>query len=351
MSQQKGGSSSSSPGTLAKTPSENFRPGVFYRRLGNDVAAAALATLALSPFVCVIDKSIISNASGRQSLGSCLSENFRLLFTRPHRFALLPEYHLIYGVYLATYMSANMTDTICKEHGINPLSPVFFATSATNMGFSIMKDRAFTRMFSTLKSPKPLPLLSYALFAVRDSLTILGSFTLVPFAGKKYFEWMNDDSNSSAAAAGNSSSRTRPAPLPVTALAASPGGTNSASGLQQSRKISQAGALNLAQLTCPMLIQLVSTPLHLTALDLYNRPQATAGSRLAFVGSQYLGAMTLRMSRIAPAFGFGGLGNRILRESFNAELLEPAIPPSDPGELHKESSVGTLARKHTAYHT
>mmetsp|Transcript_18587 Transcript_18587/g.46382 ORF Transcript_18587/g.46382 Transcript_18587/m.46382 type:complete len:313 (+) Transcript_18587:373-1311(+) len=305
--EQKGGSASSSS-----------KKSTLQYRLGSDFASAATATLGLSPFVCVIDKSIISNASGRQTLRECLKENFALLFTRPHKFARLPEYHYIYGVYFMTYISANFTDTICRHNGYDPMYPVFVATSLANMGCSIAKDRAFTRMFSVLANPKPLPIPSYLLFMVRDTLTIAGSFTLVPFGGRKYYEWINGDRAASSAGGPTSATSGRSSTPPVLGLAMQPlQGTTIASKREPPpERISRSQSVNLAQLTCPMLIQLVSTPLHLTALDLYNRPEASLADRFKFVRTQYFGAMTLRMCRIAPAFGFGGLGNRLLREWF-----------------------------------
>ncbi|CAD7942564.1 unnamed protein product [Amoebophrya sp. A25] len=303
------------------------RRSFFQRRLLHDAGAAFGAAVGLSPFVAIIDKSIISNASGRQSLRDCLRENFALLLRRPHKFVALRELHLIYGVYSCTYLAANYTDTICREYGYSPVYPVFLATGAANMGCSVLKDRAFTRMFSAAtKAPAPLPRLSYALFCARDLMTIFGSFTLVPFAGETYYEWINwrssapssysSSSSSSSPISTSSSAGPKLQTLPATGLAAMPAEPKS------EEKISKFGSLTLAQLTCPMLIQIISTPLHLTALDLYNRPGHPFLSRATFVGSQYLGAMTLRMSRIAPAFGFGGVGNRALREYFNRGVVE-----------------------------
>jgi hypothetical protein len=54
------------------------------------------------------------------------------------------------------------------------------------------------------------------------------------------------------------------------------------------------------------------------ALDLYNSPGAAASARLAFVKKEYLKSVSARVGRIAPAFGFGGIGNTYIK----AKLLK-----------------------------
>merc|ERR1712100_855453 len=120
----------------------------------------------------------MSNASGKQALVPCIKENFCMLAMRPHHFFRLPEFHLITAVYLWTYGAANLTDLFCKRHFyVDPFLPVFVAATIANMTTCIFKDRAFTRMFATV-APKPVPLVSYGLFALRDAFTIMASFSL-----------------------------------------------------------------------------------------------------------------------------------------------------------------------------
>ncbi len=60
------------------------------------------------------------------------------------------------------------------------------------MSTCILKDRAFTQMFANVAknaAPKAgLPAMTYLLFAIRDSLTIMASFSLVPYVGT----WINN---------------------------------------------------------------------------------------------------------------------------------------------------------------
>lgn len=129
-------------------------------------------------------------------------------------------------------------------------------------------------MFGTV-SPRPIPPASYILFAMRDSLTIFASFNLPPLlapslpeATEKFF--------------------TR---------------------------------VSAAQFIAPAAIQLVSTPLHLMGLDLYNRNGGTKlADRLQKVRVDWLKSSLARMARIVPAFGVGGVVNNSMRRKMMVEL-------------------------------
>lgn len=71
-------------------------------------------------------------------------------------------------------------------------------------------------------------------------------------------------------------------------------------------QISRASA---AQFLAPAAIQLVSTPLHLWGLDLYNRPSVIWKERVGRVSRDWLGSSLARMARVVPAFGVGGVVN------------------------------------------
>ena len=155
--------------------------------------------------------------------------------------------------------------------------PKFVSTSIVNIFAGIAKDRAFTRMFG-LKPPSNLPLGTYALFATRDSLTILASFTIPPIIARQL----------------------------------------------QTHGYSQEFSLNAAQLSLPVAIQFISTPLHLTGLDMYNNPQHTVRERFYFVSKEYLKSTLARCGRIFPAFGIGGVLNRKLRIGLNSDGAPPS---------------------------
>jgi hypothetical protein len=98
-----------------------------------------------------------------------------------------------------------------------------------------MKDKAFAGMFGTGK-PKPMTWTSMGLFACRDSASILASFSLPPVISQK---------------------------MQVYCRGSSIGNPRTAD--------------TIAQLLTPVSMQILSTPLHLLGLDIYNRPNVSIG--------------------------------------------------------------------------
>ena len=138
----------------------------------------------------------------------------------------------------------------------------------------IAKDRAYTRMFGTAK-PKPLPTMTYLLFATRDAGTVAASFNL---------------------------------PEPVS------------QALQEKYGLTKKRADFTAQMVCPAAVQFLSTPLHLWGLDLYNNPGNSMSSRVAIVAKNYLPSAFARIGRIGPAFGIGGVSNTAFRKELRSQV-------------------------------
>ena len=132
---------------------------------------------------------------------------------------------------------------------------------------SVSKDRAYTRMFGK-GTPRPISWSTLSLFGIRDGMTILSSFCLPPIIS----QYLQDEGN-----------------------------------------MEKTTADVTAQLTAPLAVQLLSSPLHLLGLDLYNRPVATLAERKSFIVQEYQKTVMARMSRILPAFGIGGIVNTNLR--------------------------------------
>ncbi|KAJ3328205.1 hypothetical protein HDU93_001567 [Gonapodya sp. JEL0774] len=98
--------------------------------------------------------------------------------------------------------------------------------------------------------------------------------------------------------------------------------------------LAPATSLTLAQLVLPCSIQLVSTPVHLAALDYYNHPSSPSPSsssspsasasgsgsgttirdRTSRVAREYGKSVLARMGRVLPAYGIGGVMNGWVRE-------------------------------------
>ncbi|CAG8482327.1 2713_t:CDS:2 [Racocetra fulgida] len=239
---------------------ENKPSDLLARRLGIDLFSAASAAFGVSPFITIVD---------RNKLGAALKRGFADLFTRPHKFVRTPAFLLVFGVYCATYTTANAIDTICSYTNLDNQTPKFLGTTIANMTTCIYKDRAFTRMFGIV-APKGLPLGSYGLFATRDALTIAASFNLPSVLAREFYD----------------------------------------------RKyfLDYETSQNFSQMLCPAAVQIVSCALHLLGLDLYNRPGISWSSRFNFLAKNYAKTTITRIARIGPAFGIGGVGNRVIKE-------------------------------------
>ena len=118
-----------------------------------------------------------------------------------------------------------------------------------------------------------VPKATYALFGLRDSLTIFASFNLPPLIAPM-LPHFNEEVE---------------------------------------KRFSRVSA---AQFLAPAGMQLLSTPLHLWGLDLYNRPIGNGirwQQRVGRVSRDWLGSSFARMGRIVPAFGVGGVVNTGIR--------------------------------------
>ena len=65
-------------------------------RLGSDALAAGAAGALVAPIITMIDKGIIENASGRNTLGESLKKSARELLLKPHRFLTGKPFALIF---------------------------------------------------------------------------------------------------------------------------------------------------------------------------------------------------------------------------------------------------------------
>lgn len=244
-------------------------------RIALECVAATVSAFTFAPAVSIVDKAIVSNASGKEKLVPCLISGVKELFSRPTFFFRQPAFLMIWGVYSGTYAVANSIDALCERADRPSATPKFVGSSVTNVTLSVLKDKAYARLFG-VGAAHTLPLRSYGLFASRDSMTILASFTLPGVIGHE---------------------------------------------LEKEFGMSHHTANNLAQLVAPCMMQFLSAPLHLHGLDLYNRGTATQAERIGFIKQEYLKTALARIARIFPAFGIGGVVNKYIRKGSKSYLL------------------------------
>ena len=199
-----------------------------------------------------------------------MSNPFRFLQARK-------EIRWVFFVYGNTYTTANVTEIMCKEHDIPVAAPKFLAVSGVNIMTTVIKDRFLARMFSGAAIPKPVPSVSYALWAFRDSMTIMFSFIVPPKLVK----------------------------------------------IAEDAGYNKKKAEVAFQFMCPVLLQIFTAPVHILGFDIYNNPDNNQQQRIARIKLEYLKTVQGRMMRMVPAFGFGGILNLKLMQWFkNREGIE-----------------------------
>ena len=237
-----------------------------------EASVGTVAALSVAPVISIVDKAIVSNASGLERLMPSIINSVKVLVKNPITFLRSPSFLLIWGVYSGTYMVANVIKATCERRATDPVLPTLMGSSSANVSLSVLKDKAFARLFGPPGGqPMPLPKASLALFAVRDSMTIFASFTLPDVVQKR------------------------------TGMSAT-----------------------MAQLIAPCAMQFMSAPLHLLGLDLFNRQGVEVGAaqRTRFVAKEYVSTALARCARILPAFGIGGVLNKSLRAHGKRGLKE-----------------------------
>ncbi|KAJ9492810.1 hypothetical protein VN97_g407 [Penicillium thymicola] len=278
--------------------------------LAADVVVAAGSATLITPAVMIFDRLVVEKSFYNQPLFPAFRRHLWFSLTQPATFLTSRPSLLVWSLYTATFATANASETILSkwypkiDHAIAGMT-TFASTFIVNSSVGIWKDVKFAQLFGhgntsvpatnnkTPPSPTPsptsasaststsnttsppktarsigrtrIPVATYSAFLVRDALTIFGSFS-----------------------------------LPAMVSASIPDSIASQEYLK----------ILIAQLAIPASIQLISTPIHLLGLDLYNRPQVMpTKDRISRVSRDWIGASLLRMCRIIPAFGIGGFVN------------------------------------------
>ena len=98
--------------STAAAPAEKLP---FAKAILGDLMSGLGASLAVAPFILAVDKAVIQNTAGSDTLLSSLRKSFGELFMRPHHLLRRPELYFIWGVYSSTYMIANVIDTVGEQ--------------------------------------------------------------------------------------------------------------------------------------------------------------------------------------------------------------------------------------------
>jgi len=281
-------------------------------KLAGDALVAAAVTFFVSPFLTVVDKAIVESAAGTNSILSSSLNSFKSMARNPIEYIKSPTFLLMWGVYSVTYTTANAfktleeystykrdrssssssssvnhqkssSDSSSNNNGMFKLG-AFLGTTFINSGASLVKDKAYARMFSgSSTSTKSFPRSTYALWIMRDFSVIGSSFLLPDIVSPKLVEHY---------------------------------------GMDHER------ARSLCQFGLPVLAQFVASPFQYLGLDMYNRTLTEmTTSQAAINRSQklYKGIVPVivaRIARIIPGYSVGGVANTKLRTAWRENLLQ-----------------------------
>jgi len=305
----------------------DFLPKELSTRLAGDIVVACGVTFCVSPFLSMIDKSIVQRAAGTHTVVQSCIESGVSLIRNPYNYVKSPMFLMMWGVYAATYSTGNLSSfqfyvcqrsiyiaislnfnlsrflanclkTIVEYQGNkssfnnanNDVSSsttgtgaftVFALTTVVNSTSTMIKDKFYAARFGTNTAAK-LPLITYGLWGLRDCMVIGSSFILPEYTSKY---------------------------------------------LQDNTDLDHRTALQISQLACPLATQVVAGPTQLLGLDIYNRPlhdltfKAAAIERIRFQYANFTSILGARIARIAPAYGIGGVGNTYFRDMWRRKVV------------------------------
>ena len=237
-----------------------------------DIVAGACSSLAIAPVMSIIDHSIIKAQFEKLKLKKSVTSVANNFVNGTMKWN--PSLKIMNNVYTATYVTANVVETICHKNNIEAALPTTFFTTLVNIIAISYKDKEYAKLNgqTNIKFPK----LSYGLFGIRDGITITSSFVIKPHV-RTY--------------------------------------------LEKEWKLSHNNADLAASFAVPMIAQIFSTPIHIYSLDIYHRPQDTLAHRLALIRNSYTSVFFGRILRIIPAFGICGFLNDVIKENMDSLLL------------------------------
>lgn len=258
--------------TAANTSAKDGGNGRLY---AIDVFSAIASAAPCAALVCMIDQAVTQNASKTATIGQSIKQNFVKMFTQPKTFFGGKAYLAVAVVYSGTYITANSIMTWTEKRESDHKNDAYIklaGTSAVNIGLGVTKDSMFAVWFGkgSAASALAFPATSWGLFIFRDVLTVGAGFIFPQMVSNALVK----------------------------------------NGVIKSQATSDI----VSQLTVPMAFQTVLTPIHLMALDVYNRPGKPVNDRVNYISSIFKESFAVRIARVGVVYGIAGVGNKFIRK-------------------------------------
>jgi len=257
-----------------------------YARIPKELGCAFTASFLVSPLVSIIDKAIVQEIAGVGQLMATMGTAAKEMVVKPKTFFNGLSFRLTFIVYFGTYAVANLSEAALDYYKVKQEETRKFykvgSASIANVGLLAWRDSVFAREFSGSgqKVPAKTPFRTIAFFAIRDTATMAATFYFAPKACE--YLVLEHDVNRHLAEISTS-------------------------------------------LSIPVLSQFITAPIHIHAIDYYNRPDATSAERMIRMKEEMGKVCFARGLRILPAFGIGSYSNNKFRELSirqpNEELL------------------------------
>jgi hypothetical protein len=228
----------------------------------NEIFAGVISSIIISPLMSIIDMSILKSQLQKEKFSKSLVDNISFYSNNKPKF--IKPLLVMNMVYCSTYCTANLTELYCKKNNIDYKLPTLFTTSFINIFSISYKDMIYSKLLkNTLVK---FPLKSNFLLAIRDIITINACFI-----------WKKDLIN------------------------------------YLDRYITHNKSEIISSIILPSSIQIISTPIHILAIDIYEKPYSNAIERLKNIKNCYKSVLFGRILRAIPAFGIGSFINDMLR--------------------------------------
>ena len=228
----------------------------------HELFAGITTSFIISPIMSIIDISIIKSQMSKENIGKSISDQIMYYSNNKHKF--IKPLSVMSVVYSSTYCTANISELYCKKKNIDYKLPTLLSTSLVNIISISYKDMIYSKILNS--QMKSFPMQCNLLFALRDALTINSCFI-----------WKKDVINC------------------------------------LDRHMMNNKSDILASIFLPCCVQSISTPLHILAIDMYEKPKSSIADRLNNIKRCYKSILCGRMMRTIPAFGIGSFMNDMLR--------------------------------------
>jgi hypothetical protein len=255
-----------------------------YARIPKELGCAFTASFLVSPLVSIIDKAIVQEIAGVGQLMKTMGTASKEMILQPRVFFNGLSFRLTFIVYFGTYAVANLSEAALDNYKIREEKTrktwKVSMASAANVGLLAWRDSVFARAFSGGKPPAKTPMRTIGLFAVRDTATMFATFYAAPKA---------------------------------------------ANYLIREHDVNKELAEISTSLSIPVVSQFITAPIHIHAIDYFNRPDSSTAERIGQIKKEMGKVCFARGLRILPAFGIGSYSNNKFRELTirqpNEELL------------------------------